>query len=202
MFTGLIEVIGTIHAVRDTAAGRELEITAPWDDLVAGESIAVNGACLTVVALHDGRFTVQVVATSRERTAFGSYAAGRRVHLERAMRLGDRLGGHLVQGHVDGVATVERVTQQGDTWLIDLAVPPEVAAVTIPLGSITVDGVSLTANAVRPPDGVQLAIIPFTLEHTTLGDLRPGDRVHVEGDLVGKHVRQQAAAWRAAGGAA
>jgi riboflavin synthase len=198
MFTGLIEVVGTIRAVRDTAQGRELEIASSWRDLAAGESIAVNGACLTVVAITNDAFTVQVVATSRERTAFGDYAAGRRVHLERAMRLGDRLGGHLVQGHVDGVATVERVAQQGDTWVIDLAVPDEVAAVTIPLGSITVDGVSLTANAVPRHGVVQLAIIPFTLEHTTLGDLRPGDRVHVEGDLVGKYVRQQAAAWRAA----
>lgn len=198
MFTGLIEVVGTIRAVRDTAQGRELEIMSPWQDLALGESIAVNGACLTVVTITGDAFTVQVVVTSRERTAFGDYEVGRRVHLERAMRLGDRLGGHLVQGHVDGVATVERVVQHGDSWLIDLAVPDEVAAVTIPLGSITVDGVSLTANAVPRHGAVQLAIIPFTLEHTTLGDLRPGDRVHVEGDLVGKYVRQQAAAWRAA----
>lgn len=198
MFTGLIEVIGVIRAVRDTPQGRELDITSPWPDLVLGESVAVNGACLTVMAIEPAGFTVQVVATSRDRTAFADYQAGRRVHLERAMRLGDRLGGHLVQGHVDGVATVERVEQQGDTWVIDLAVPETVSAVTIPLGSITVDGVSLTVNAVPRHGIVQLAIIPFTLEHTTLGELRPGDRVHVEGDLVGKYVRQQAAAWRAA----
>ncbi len=197
MFTGLIEVVGTIHAVRDTPQGRELTVASPWQDLVMGESVAINGACLTVMGIEGDRFTVQVVATSRDRTAFADYQAGRRVHLERAMRLGDRLGGHLVQGHVDGVATVERVEQQGDTWVIDLKVPEEVAAVTIPLGSITVDGVSLTANAVPRHGIVQLAIIPFTLEHTTLGELRPGDRVHVEGDLVGKYVRQQAAAWRA-----
>ncbi len=200
MFTGLIEMVGTVRHVRDTTEGRELEIAAPWADLVVGESIAVNGACLTVVDLTPGGFTVQVIGTSRERTVFGEYMAGHRVHLERAMRLGDRLGGHLVQGHVDGVATVTRVVQDGDAWLIELAVPPEVAEVSIPLGSIAVDGVSLTVNAVPAPGTVQLAIIPFTLQQTTLGARRPGDRVHVEGDLVGKHVRQQAAAWRTARG--
>lgn len=201
MFTGLIEAVGIVRELRDTPEGRELEIVVPWSDLVPGESVAVDGACLTVVALVEGGFVVQVVGSSLGRTTFGATSRGGRVNLERAMRLGERLGGHIVQGHVDGVATVERVAVVGDTHLIDLAVPTEVAAVSIPLGSIAVDGVSLTVNAVSAPGVVQVAIIPFTLKHTTLGDRRPGDRVHVEGDLVGKHVRQQAAAWRATGGA-
>lgn len=201
MFTGLIEAVGVVREVRDTTEGRELEITVPWSDLGVGESIAVDGACLTVVALAEDGVVVQVIGTSLARTTFGTTRRGGRVNLERAMQLGGRLGGHLVQGHVDGVATVARISVAGDSHLMDLAVPDEVAAVSIPLGSITIDGVSLTVNALPAPGVVQVAIIPFTLQHTTLGDRRPGDRVHVEGDLVGKHVRQQAAAWRAAGGA-
>lgn len=200
MFTGLIEAIGVVSEVRDTADGRELEIMVPWSDLALGESIAVDGACLTVAELVAGGFVVQVIGTSLGRTNFGGYQRGRRVNLERALRLGDRLGGHIVQGHVDGVATVVDVKVAGDTHLIDIAVPTEVAEVSIPLGSITIDGVSLTVNALPAAGIVQVAIIPFTLQHTTLGDRRPGDRVQVEGDLVGKHVRQQATAWRAAGG--
>jgi riboflavin synthase len=110
------------------------------------------------------------------------------VNLERALQLGDRLGGHLVQGHVDGVGTVERVARRGDARLLDLGVPPEVARVSVPLGSVTVDGVSLTVNAMPAPDTVQVSLIPFTLQHTTLNERRPGDRVHLEADTIGKYV--------------
>ena len=116
------------------------------------------------------------------------------MNLERALQLGDRLGGHLVQGHVDGVGTVLRVADRDDARLLDLEVPAEVARVSVPLGSITVDGVSLTVNAIPAPGVIQVSLIPFTLQHTTLGERRPGDRVHLEGDTIGKYVRQFAGA--------
>ena len=194
MFTGIVTAVGTVAAAEGGEAGLELAITSPWRRLAAGESIAVDGACLTVEQARGGRFSVHVVATSLERTGFGAYQPGRRVNLERALRAGERLGGHLVQGHVDGVGTVGRTRQEGDAWLVDIAVPPSVAEVSIPLGSITVDGVSLTVNAIPSPGVIQVSLIPFTLQHTTLGERRPGDRVHLEGDTIGKYVRQFAAA--------
>jgi len=150
----------------------------------------VNGACLTVERVAKGAFTVHVIDTTRDRTLLGEYAAGRPVNLERAVRASDRLGGHLVQGHVDGVALVERVEPRGDAWLYDLRVPAEVWDVSIPHGSITVDGVSLTVNALPARPLVQVSLIPFTRAHTTLGGLVVGDQVHVEGDVLGKYVRQ------------
>lgn len=196
MFTGLITAVGTIEDATDQDGGRTLTIGMPWDDVVRGESIAVDGACLTVTDAAPSRCTVHVVVTSLDRTAFAGYSAGRRVNLERALRIGDRLGGHLVQGHVDGVGTVTAVTRRDDAWLVDIAVPPAVADVSIPLGSITVDGVSMTVNAIPARGTIQLAIIPFTLEHTTLGDRRVGDLVQLEGDTVGKYVREMAESWR------
>lgn len=198
MFTGLITCIGTVQEVTREGGGLDLTIAAPWDDLTLGESVAVDGACLTVTRFGAGWFGVHVIVTSLERTAFGEYTAGRRVNLERALRAGDRLGGHLVQGHVDGVGQVMTVTQRDDAVLIELAVPPAVADVSIPLGSITVDGASMTVNAIPAPGIIQLAVIPFTLGHTTLGDRRPGDRLHLEGDTVGKYVREMSRAWNAA----
>jgi riboflavin synthase len=188
MFTGLITAVGEVRRADRSAEGLELTIGAPYVDLTPGESVAVDGACLTVQALNDGGFTAHVIRTSLERTRFGDYASGQRVNLERALRIGDRLGGHLVQGHVDGVGTVERVRQEDDARLVDLRLPDEVARISIPLGSITVDGVSLTVNS-KPASGViQISLIPFTLQHTTLGERRVGDRVHLEADAIGKYV--------------
>lgn len=195
MFTGIVSAVGSVaKATRGGGngageGGLTLTIRAPYKGLKRGESIAVNGACLTVERVVKGGFQVHVVDTTAGRTLFGEYAAGRPVNLERALRAADRLGGHFVQGHVDGVAMVERVERHGDAWLYDLRVPAAVRETAIPRGAITVDGVSLTINELPGPDVVQIALIPFTRQHTTLGTLRPGDRVHVEGDVLGKYVR-------------
>ena len=188
MFTGIVTEIGTVRGARPSDGGLELTIECSYPDLAAGESVAVDGACLTVAAVVARGFTAHVVRTSLDRTRFGDLRAGSRVNLERALRVGDRLGGHLVQGHVDGVGTVVRVASREDARLLDLEAPPEVAQVSVPLGSITVDGVSLTVNAVADPGTIQISLIPFTLEHTTLADRRPGDRVHLEADTIGKYV--------------
>lgn len=188
MFTGIVTAVGTVREARHGPDGLTLRIGASYTGLQKGESISVDGACLTVERCGRGWFTVHVVQTTLERTLFGAYTRGRRVNLERALQVGDRLGGHMVQGHVDGVGKVVRVGQEGDAVLVDLELPPEVARVTIPLGSITVQGVSLTVNAVPGPGLIQLSLIPFTLQHTTLGTLDPGDGVHLEGDMLGKYV--------------
>ncbi len=189
MFSGLVTAVGRVVRTRpDRTGGIDLEIAAPYRGLTLGESIAVDGACLTVARKVRGGFGVRVVATTVGRTLFAGAAVGQRVNLERALRVGDRLGGHLVQGHVDGIATVRATRWNGDAWLVDLVVPAAVARVSVALGSITVSGVSLTVNAKLPGRGVQVSLIPHTLDHTTLGTLRRTDRVHVEGDLIGKYV--------------
>jgi riboflavin synthase len=188
MFTGMVTAVGTVRLARRTSDGFELTIECPYPDLELGESVAVDGVCLTVEALTPSGFTAQVIGTSLERTGLAQYANGRRVNLERALRAGDRLGGHLVQGHVDGVGTVEQVTQRDDGRLLNLRVPDEVARISVPLGSITVDGVSLTVNAKPTPGVIQISLIPFTLQHTTLSERRVGDRVHLEADTIGKYV--------------
>jgi riboflavin synthase len=189
MFTGLIEQVGEVENVRQTEAGRELRIRAPFTDLRNGESIAVNGACLTVREFGAGWFEAAAVVTTLERTTIGDWKKGTRVNLERAMRADERLGGHIVQGHVDCVGVVAVVELAGDALLIDLSLPQSIESLFVLHGSITVDGVSLTVNELRP-GGLQLSLIEYTLRHTTLGDLKPGARVHVEADIIAKHVRR------------
>jgi riboflavin synthase len=189
MFTGLIEQVGEIESVRQTDAGRELRIAAPFTDLQSGESIAVNGACLTVREFGAGWFEAAAVVTTLERTTIGDWKKGTRVNLERAVRSGDRLGGHIVQGHVDCVGVVAAVERSGDALLVDLSLPQSIEPLFVLHGSITVDGVSLTVNELRP-GGLQLSLIEYTLRHTTLGDLKPGASVHVEADVIAKHVRR------------
>jgi len=188
MFTGLVEAMGTIDHVATTEAGREFRITCPWHDLADGESVAVNGACLTVRESGAGWFTVAAVTTTLGRTAMGAWSDGDQVNLERAMRLGDRLGGHLVQGHVDAVGTVREVRREDSALLIDIDVPAAVARYLVPQGSITVDGVSLTVNALPAAGILQVSIIEYTERHTTLGRVRQGGRVHLEADVIGKYV--------------
>jgi len=188
VFTGIVTAVGTVRAARMTPEGLTLRIGAPYRNLRRGESVAVDGACLTVERTGKGWFEVHVIRTSLERTRFAEYTRGSRTNLERALKVGDRLGGHLVLGHVDGIGEVLAISQVGDAWLVDLKVPDAVARISIPLGSVTVDGVSLTVNAVPRPGVIQLSLIPFTFQHTTLGQLQPGETVHLEGDTIGKYV--------------
>ena len=189
MFTGLIEQVGEIDGVRQTSAGRELRVRASFSDLKTGESIAVSGACLTVREFGTGWFDVAAVTTTLERTTIGDWKKGTRLNLERALRPADRLGGHIVQGHVDCVGVVAAVERAGDAVLVDLSLPSSIEPLFVLHGSIAVDGVSLTVNELKP-GGLQLSLIEYTLRHTTLGDLKPGTRVHVEADVIAKHVRR------------
>jgi riboflavin synthase len=193
MFTGLITAVGEVRQVSTTDAGRELVVAAPYEGVQLGESIACNGACLTVRAFGPGWFSVAAVVTTLDRTTIGDWTVGTPLNLERALAVGDRLGGHIVQGHVDGVGIVRHVAQRGDAWLIDLDVPASIDELLVPLGSIAVDGVSLTVNALPQPGVLQLSIIEHTLRHTTLGALAAGHRVQLEADVLAKHLKRLAA---------
>ncbi|HZI42523.1 MAG TPA: riboflavin synthase [Gemmatimonadaceae bacterium] len=190
MFTGLVDDVGVVERVETTDAGREFRVRCRYDDLVDGESIACDGVCLTVREKGAGWFTVAAAFMTLERTTLGEWTVGRRVNLERALRLGDRLGGHMVQGHVDGVGEVRSAEMHEDALLIDVAVPEEIDALLVPHGSITLDGVSLTVNALPAPGVVQVSIIEYTRRHTSLGDRKAGDPVNVEADMIAKHVQR------------
>jgi riboflavin synthase len=193
VFTGLIDDVGTLTSVSITDAGRALRVACRYDDLVVGESVALNGACLTVRECGPGWFTVAAVVTTLGRTTVGNWREGTRVNLERALRVGDRLGGHLVQGHVDGVGRVTAVDRESDARLVDVALPEELNELVVPYGSIAIDGVSLTVNAMHRAGTIQLSLIEHTLRVTTLGELTPGSEVHVEVDIVGKYLQRIAA---------
>jgi len=188
MFTGLIDDIGRVDAVADSRNGRELRIGSRYEDLEEGESVAVNGACLTVLDHRQGSFTVAAIVTTLGRTTIAEWRVGRRVNLERALRPSDRLGGHVVQGHVDGVARVLSVRQRDDACLVHLALPAGLPELIAQHGPVAVDGVSLTVNELPSADVLQLALIEYTMRHTTLGDLATGDDVHVEADLFAKYA--------------
>lgn len=190
MFTGLVDDVGTIDRVASTDAGRELRVRCRYDDLRDGESVAVNGVCFTVREHGAGFFTCAAVVTTTAVTTIASWRAGQRVNLERALRPTDRLGGHFVQGHVDGVARVTHVGMDGDALILDLALPSGLSELMVERGSVTVDGVSLTITALPGGDAVQLSIIEHTRRHTTLGALKAGDAVHIEADVLAKHVRR------------
>jgi riboflavin synthase len=198
MFTGLIDDVGVVERVERTDAGRELRVASRYTGLAAGESIALNGACLTVREHGQGWFSVAAVVTTLDRTTIGGWDVGRRVNLERALRLGDRLGGHMVQGHVDAVGTIDAVRRREDALLVDVRVPDELEPLLVPHGSVAIDGVSLTVNALPAPGILQLSLIEYTWTHTTLGALRVGEGVHVEADMIGKYVRQLVAPYAAA----
>jgi riboflavin synthase len=181
MFTGLIDDVGTIERITSTDAGLEFRVRCKYDDLTLGESIALNGACLTVRECGSGWFTASAIVTTLARTTFGNWQLNGRVNLERALRASDRMGGHIVQGHVDGVGVVLATRTEGDAVLIDIELPLDLYDLMVLHGSVCVDGVSLTVNELPRESVLQLSIIEYTLRHTTLGDLKSGDRVHVEG---------------------
>lgn len=191
MFTGLVECLGRVERVEVEGAGRRLAIAWPGLDapLTLGESVAVNGCCLTVVRSVGEAFELQAGPETLLRTNLGETRAGDPVNLERSLRAGDRLGGHFVQGHVDATATLVGRRPEGDWDFLGFGIAPEWTALMVPKGSIAIDGVSLTLVEVGP-DGFSVMLIPHTLAATTLGRLRPGDRVNVEADMLAKHVRK------------
>jgi riboflavin synthase len=190
MFSGIIESTGLIRGVVDRETTRRFRVEAPElaSELARGDSVAVDGACLTVTDLHPDGFSVDVIGTTLARTIAGSYTDGHRVNLERALAMGARLDGHLVQGHVDGTGHLIQIVKEGEFWLMDFSLPSAVFGETIEHGSVTLNGVSLTVSELLPESGVRIGVIPFTHEHTNLGALAPGDPVNVEGDLIGKYV--------------
>jgi riboflavin synthase alpha subunit len=190
MFTGIVEATGAIRDIQERESTRRfwVEATGIADDLREGDSVAVDGACLTVVALASGRFAVDVIGTTLDRTIAGSYRDGSRVNLERAMPAGGRIDGHLVQGHIDGIGHLVRCTMEGEFWLMDFELPAPVAALTVERGSVAINGVSLTVSELREGGVCRIGVIPFTHEHTNLGELEDGSAVNVEGDLIGKYV--------------
>lgn len=185
MFTGIIEEIGAVS----TRSGAKVTILARevLHGVQLGDSIAVDGACLTVTAFDAESFTVQISPETFARTTLGRLKAGEAVNLERAMQLGGRLGGHFVLGHVDGVGKVERVRPEGEFQLWTFRAPDDVAKYLVPKGSVTIDGISLTV--VEPAgDTFSVAVIPATLSKTTLSRKRPGEAVNMEADMIGKHI--------------
>ena len=204
MFTGIVEGTGTVAALAaaDDASGARLEVEAPFlaGDLRPGESVAVNGCCLTVAQATAAGFAADLVAETLRRTALGGLAAGDLVNLERPMALGARLGGHLVQGHIDGVARVLARTAAGDGQEVRIELPAELERYVVEKGSVAVDGVSLTVAGVGP-GWFAVALVPHTLEVTTLGRRRPGDPVQLEVDVVAKYVERLVAPWTDRAGA-
>ncbi|MGH7563573.1 MAG: riboflavin synthase [Gemmatimonadota bacterium] len=190
MFTGLIETIGTVRSVEPLGDGRRLSIAAPFaGELAIGDSVAIDGVCLTAVERGAGAFAVEAVRETLARTTLARLEAGGRVNLERALAVGDRLGGHFVQGHVDEVATVQSIERQGENRYIQLRLPRSGRSLVAERGSIAVNGVSLTVLGVTE-DEVRLSIIPHTWEATTLVDLEPGDPVNVEYDLIARYLQR------------
>ena len=190
MFSGIVEAVGTIRAVTAAPEGKRFSVAAPFAaDLSLGESICVSGVCLTVVATPSGGFEVDVSAETLRRSKLGSLGASDNVNLERSLRLGDRLSGHLVFGHVDGVGTLRSVAPEGDSRLYRFEAPESVARYLVEKGSVAVDGVSLTVFDCRDRS-FAAAVVPHTGRATTLGELEPGDVVNLESDMIAKYLEK------------
>jgi riboflavin synthase len=191
MFTGLIEEQGQIVSREPSGDGERVTVMANkvLEGSQHGDSISVSGVCLTVVAMDDNSFTADVMAETLRHSTAGEWVAGQPVNLERAAAVGDRLGGHIVQGHIDGTTEVLSITP-GDQWsVIRFSLSPDIAPLVAMKGSIALDGVSLTVSGVER-EWCEVSLIPETLEVTTLGSLNVGDRVNVETDIVARHVQR------------
>ncbi len=190
MFTGLIADVGSVTALELDGAGATLEIdTRLAGELGEGDSIAVNGVCLTATEVWDGSFAAQAMRETLERSSLGELEVGARVNLELPLRAADRLGGHVVQGHVDGTGVVDETHERGFALVLEIKIDPGLRRYLVEKGSIALDGVSLTVSALHD-DGFEVALIPETLERTNLGKIASGDRVNIEVDILAKHVER------------
>ncbi len=191
MFTGIIEGLGTIAAIQASGKGRRLTVTADFELLQSrvGDSIAVNGACLTAVEIGNRRFVADVSPETLDRTTFAKAKIGERVNLERALRLSDRLDGHLVSGHIDGMGTIEQKKTAGNAVIVVIKVPESLSRYMIQKGSVAVDGISLTINQCSAGN-FEVSIIPHTAELTTIGVKSAGAPVNIETDMIGKYVER------------
>ena len=191
MFSGIIEEMGALKTVEKSLGGARISILASTvlQDLKIGESVSISGTCLTVTSIHDQDFSVDVSSETLHRTTLGSATAGAPVNLERAMKLNERIGGHLVTGHIDGTGIVRGREQDGNSFHITIEAPEEILRYCVQKGSITMDGISLTINAVSEKS-FSVAIIPHTAKVTTMGLKQTGDSVNLETDLIGKYVER------------
>jgi riboflavin synthase len=191
MFTGIIEGLGTIAELRQSNQGKRLEVEADFllDQTKVGDSISVSGACLTVVAIEGKCFKVDVSPETLAMTTFGRSKIGDRVNLERALRISDRIDGHLVSGHIDGVGSIKQKTNTGNATIITIGVTESLSRYMIKKGSVAVDGISLTINNLSP-DRFDVSIIPHTAKLTTIGFNKVGDLVNIETDMIGKYVER------------
>jgi riboflavin synthase len=194
MFTGLIADLGSVREVRRDAQGATLEIsTTLADELAVGDSVAVNGVCLTATAVHDGAFGAQAMIETLRRSSLERLHAGKHVNLELPLRADGRLGGHIVQGHVDGTGTIEGVREEGFARVLDVALEDgatgDLGRYLVEKGSVALDGVSLTVSELRE-EGFSVSLIPETLARTSLGEAQVGDRVNIEVDILAKHVER------------
>jgi len=194
MFTGIVAELGEVAAIEYRGDAVRLTIRGSTDDVSPGESIAVNGVCLTVTGVIDGTFTADVMAETLDRSGLGVLTPGAPVNLERSVRLADRLGGHLVQGHVDATGTILSRWPAAHWDRVRISLPASVARYVVHKGSIAVDGISLTVSALSPPDTTdtwfEVSLIPETLKRTTLGTRQPGDTVNLEVDVIAKYVER------------
>ena len=194
MFSGIVEAVGRIRGAAPTAAGTRLAIDSPFESLALGESVCVSGVCLTVVGISEAGFDADVSPETLRRSKLGQLRAGDAVNLERSLRVGDRLSGHLVFGHVDGIGTLVAAEADGDSLLLRFAAPPTITRYLVEKGSIAVDGVSLTVFDCRE-DAFSVAVIPHTADVTTIGRLQAGESVNLESDMIARYVEKLAAAY-------